>query len=123
MKKFIVSYLACLMFFSLFINISVYIKEPSTTETWGPIWLSIIIIIIFGSIPALIGCVVGEFFYRKIKRSDELRVGTPLFLLVGVLYSYFIHIGSSRGYMILDFVLIGIPITLSSLVFYFIRRI
>ncbi|WP_242215368.1 hypothetical protein [Bacillus cereus group sp. BfR-BA-01383] len=123
MKKFFVSYLACLIFFSAFISISGYIKEPHSTETWGPIWLSIIFFIIYGSIPALIGCVVGEFFYRIIKRSYELIVGIPLFTLLGVFYYSFFRIGISMGYIISDFLLIGIPIALSSLVFYFIRRI
>ena len=100
MKTFIISYLACLMFFSAFINISGYIQEPNATEAWGPIWLAIIMIIIYGSVPALMGCLLGEFFYRKIKRSYELIVRIPLFLLVGVFYYCLIHIGSSRGYII-----------------------
>ncbi|MGG2016443.1 hypothetical protein [Bacillus sp. S10(2024)] len=65
MKTFIISYLTCLMFFSAFINISGYIQEPNATEAWGPIWLAIIMIIIYGSVPALMGCLLGEFFIEK----------------------------------------------------------
>lgn len=83
--------------------------------------------VILGSIPVLIGCLLGEFFYRKIKRSYELKVGIPLFVLLGVFYGFLIGMGFSGGHIIsftiLDFLKDSIPITLSSLLFYFIRRI
>ncbi|MEH7456438.1 hypothetical protein V7183_04240 [Bacillus sp. JJ1127] len=124
MKKFAVSYLACLIFFSTFVNVLQYVQTPNFAETWGPIWVSIIMYVILGSIPVLIGCLLGEFFYRKIKRSYELKIGIPLFVLLGVFYGYLIGMGFSGGHIIfftiLDF---SIPITLSSLLFYFIRRI
>ncbi|WP_459500587.1 hypothetical protein [Bacillus sp. C1] len=121
MKKFAISYLVCLMFFSIFVNVLQYIQEPNYTEAWGSIWASIIMYMIFGSIPVFIGCLLGEFFYRKIKRSYELKIGIPLFVLLGVFYGCLIGIGIS--FTMLDFVKNSIPITLSSLVFYFIRRI
>ncbi|WP_426940729.1 hypothetical protein ACQCPO_30855 (plasmid) [Bacillus mycoides] len=128
MKKFAVSYLACLMFFSVSINILVY-QKPNYAETWGPIWVSIIMYVILGSIPVFIGCLLGEFFYRKIKKSYELKFGIPLFVLLGFFYGYLIRIvifGEhiiSVSFTILDFVESSIPIILSSLLFYFIRRI
>ncbi len=121
LKKFAISYLVCLMFFSIFVNVLQYIQEPNYTEAWGSIWASIIMYMIFGSIPVFIGCLLGEFFYRKIKRSYELKIGIPLFVLLGVFYGCLIGIGIS--FTMLDFVKNSIPITLSSLVFYFIRRI
>ncbi|MEM5643916.1 hypothetical protein AAHB52_28925 [Bacillus toyonensis] len=127
MKKFAVSYFACLIFFSTFVNVTQYVQDPNFAESWGPIWVSIIMYIILGSIPVFIGCLLGEFFYRKIKISYELKIGIPLFVLLGVFYSYVITMGFSGEYIIsftiLDFVKSSIPITLSSLLFYFIRRI
>ena len=127
LKKFAVSFLACLMFFSIFVNVLQYAQNPNYAESWGPIWVSIIMYVILGSIPVLIGCLLGEFFYRKIKRSHELKIGIPLFVLLGVFYGYLFYIGFSEGhtisFTILDFVENSIPITLSSLLFYFIRRI
>lgn len=127
LKKFVVSYLACLMFFSISINILAY-QEPNYEETWGPIWVSIIMYVILGSIPVFIGCLLGEFFYRKIKKSYKLKFGIPLFILLGVFYGYLIRIiifGKhiiSVSFTIQDFVEIS-PIILASLLFYFIRRI
>ncbi|MBJ8055589.1 hypothetical protein JDS87_27645 [Bacillus cereus] len=127
MKKFAVSYLACLVFFSIPINILAY-QAPNYEERWGPIWVSIIMYIILGSIPVFIGCLLGEFFYRKIKKSYKLIFGIPLFLLLGVVYDYLIRIiifGKhiiSGSFTILDFVESS-PIILASLLFYFIRRI
>lgn len=127
LKKFAVSYFACLIFFSTFVNVTQYVQDPNFAESWGPIWVSIIMYIILGSIPVFIGCLLGEFFYRKIKISYELKIGIPLFVLLGVFYSYVITMGFSGEYIIsftiLDFVKSSIPITLSSLLFYFIRRI
>ncbi|EOO05003.1 hypothetical protein IAW_05821 [Bacillus cereus str. Schrouff] len=127
LKKFAVSYLACLIFFSTFVNVLQYVQEPNFAESWGPIWVSIIMYVILGSIPVFIGCLLGGFFYRKIKMSYELKIGIPLFVLLGVFYSYVITMGFSGEYIIsftiLDFVKSSIPITLSSLLFYFIRRI
>lgn len=77
--------------------------------------------VILGSIPVLVGCLLGEYFYRKIKGSCELKVGIPLFILLGAFYGSLISMWIS--FTILDLVKNCIPITLSSLIFYFIRRI
>ncbi|WP_242274497.1 hypothetical protein [Bacillus cereus group sp. BfR-BA-01310] len=126
MKKFAVSYLACLMFFSISINILAY-QKPNYAETWGPIWVSIIMYVILGSIPVFIGCLLGEFFYRKIKKSYKLQFGIPLFVLLGFFYGYLVRIIifgehiTSLAFSIPDFVECS-PIMLASLLFYFIRR-
>lgn len=125
MKKFIVSYLICLIFFSIFTSSLQFIIYPEGMEAWGSPWSMAILYIMYGSIPVLIGCLLGEFFYRKIKRSYKLSIGIPLFILLGFSYSYLMSIGLSGGYVsysIMDFIKF-IPITLSSLAFYFIRRI
>lgn len=127
MKKFIVSYLVCLIFFSIFTSSLDFIINPEgMAESWGSLWSIAILYIMYGSIPVLIGCLLGEFCYRKIKRSYKLSIGIPLFILLGVSYTYLMYIGLSRGYVsysIMDFIKFSLPITLSSLVFYFIRRI
>lgn len=79
MKKFTISYIACLLAFSIVVNVPQYIRVPNYADSWGPIWLSIIMFSILGSMPVLIGCLIGEFCYRKIKGSHELKIGVPLF--------------------------------------------
>ncbi|WP_408580869.1 hypothetical protein [Bacillus mycoides] len=82
--------------------------------------------IMYGSIPVLIGCLLGEFSYRKIKKSYKLSIGIPLFILLGFSYAYLMSIGLYGGYLFhytMLFINFSLPIILSSLVFYFIRRI
>lgn len=67
LKKFSISYLTCLLVFSVIVNFLQYTRVPNFADSWGPIWVSIIMYIILGSIPALIGCLLGEFCYKKIK--------------------------------------------------------
>ncbi|CAI8898521.1 Lipoprotein [Bacillus sp. IT-79MI2] len=127
MKKFIVSYLVCLIFFSIFTSSLDFIINPGgMAESWGSPWSIAILYIMYGSIPVVIGCLLGEFSYRKIKRSYKLSIGIPLFILLGFSYTYLMSIGLSGGYVsysIMEFIKFSLPITLSSLVFYFIRRI
>ncbi|KEK21604.1 hypothetical protein [Bacillus gaemokensis] len=127
MKKFIVSYLVCLIFFSIFTSsLQFIINDPEGMEAWGSPWSMALLYIMYGSIPVLIGCLLGEFSYRKIKRSYKLNIGIPLYILLGFSYTYLMSIGLSGGYVsyfIMDFIKFSFPITLSSLVFYFIRRI
>lgn len=126
MKKFIVSYLVCLIFFSIFTPNLEFINDPEGMKACGSPWSMALLYIMYGSIPVLIGCLLGEFSYRKIKRSYELSIGIPLFILLGVSYTYLMSVGLSGGYVsysIMDFIKFSLPITLSSLVFYFIRRI
>ncbi|GAB6461157.1 TPA: hypothetical protein QC153_006101 [Bacillus cereus] len=127
MKKFIVSYLACLIFFSIFTSsLQFIINDPEGMKAWGSPLAMALLFIMYGSIPVFIGCLLGEFSYRKIKRSYKLNIGIPLFILLGFSYAYLMIIGLYGGYLsysIMDFINFSFPITLSSLVFYFIRRI
>ncbi|MEH7424360.1 hypothetical protein [Bacillus thuringiensis] len=127
MKKFIVSYLVCLIFFSIFTsNLEFINNSEGMKASFGSPWSMTLLYIMYGSIPVLIGCLLGEFSYRKIKISYKLSIGIPLFILLGVSYTYLIYIGLSGAYVsysIMNFIKFSLPITLSSLVFYFIRRI
>ncbi len=126
LKKFSISYLTCLLVFSVVVNVLQYTLVPNYADSWGPIWVSIIMYVILGSIPVLIGCLLGEFCYKKIKISHELKIGIPLFLLLGFFYNYLFGIFMTRELFIsftpIGFTGLDLPITLSSLLFYFIRR-
>ncbi|MHC2832247.1 hypothetical protein [Bacillus sp. F9_6S_D1_P_5] len=126
MKKFTVSYIACLLAFSTIVNVLQYTSVPNYADSWGPIWVSIIMFSILGSIPVLIGCLLGEFCYRKIKRSHELKIGIPLFILLGISYSHLFFMWfNDRDFLsftLETFLNTGLPITVSSLMFYLIRR-
>ncbi|WP_264448661.1 hypothetical protein [Bacillus cereus] len=126
MKKFTVSYIACLLVSSIVMNVLQYTLVPNYADSWGPIWVSIIMYIILGSIPVLIGCLLGEFCYRKIKRCHELKIGIPAFILLGISYNYlFFTWFNDRNFLSFNleaFLETGLPITLSSLLFYLIRR-
>ncbi|MBE7118425.1 hypothetical protein [Bacillus cereus] len=126
MKKFAVSYIACLLVFSIIANTLQYTLVPNYADSWGPIWVSIIMLSILGSIPVFIGCLLGEFCYRKVKRSHELKVGIPIFILLGISYNHFFFMWfNDRDFLSFNleaFLDTGLPITLSSLLFYLIRR-
>ncbi|MGW8446090.1 hypothetical protein ACWGJ1_08300, partial [Bacillus wiedmannii] len=103
-----------------------YTLVPNYADSWGPIWVSIIMFSILGSIPVLIGCLLGEFCYRKIKRSHELKIGIPLFILLGISYSHLFFMWfNDRDFLsftLETFLNTGLPITVSSLLFYLVRR-
>ncbi|AEA14700.1 Group-specific protein [Bacillus cereus] len=126
LKKFSISYLICLLFFSIIVNVLQYTSVPNYADSWGPIWVSIIMLSILGSIPVLIGCLIGEFCYRKIKGSHELKIGIPLFIVLGISYNHFFFMLFNDRYFLSfnleAFLETGLPITLSSLLFYLIRR-
>ncbi len=126
LKKFSISYLICLLFFSIIVNVLQYTSAPNYADSWGPIWVSIIMLSILGSIPVLIGCLIGEFCYRKIKGSHELKIGIPLFIVLGISYNHFFFMLFNDRYFLSfnleAFLETGLPITLSSLLFYLIRR-
>ncbi|CAM4027736.1 MULTISPECIES: hypothetical protein [Bacillus cereus group] len=126
MKKFTVSYIACLLAFSTIVNVLQYTSVPNYADSWGPIWVSIIMFSILGSIPVLIGCLLGEFCYRKIKRSKELKIGIPLFILLGISYNHFFFMWFNNrdflSFTLETFLNTGLPITVSSLLFYLVRR-
>ena len=126
MKKFTVSYIACLLVFSIVMNVLQYARVPNYADLWGPIWISIIMLSILGSFPVLIGCLLGEFCYKKIKGSHELKIGIPLFILLGISYNHlFFRWFNDRDFLpfyLEAFLDTGLPITISSLLFYLIRR-
>ncbi|MED2792939.1 hypothetical protein P4256_14475 [Bacillus wiedmannii] len=126
MKKFSISYLICLLVFSIIVNVLQYTLVPNYADSWGSIWVSIIMFSILGSIPVLIGCLFGEFCYRKIKRSHELKIGIPLFILLGISYNhlFFMWVNDRNflSFYLEAFLDTGLPITVSSLLFYLVRR-
>ncbi len=126
LKKFSISYFICLLFFSIIVNVLQYTSVPNYADSWRPIWVSIIMLSILGSIPVLIGCLIGEFCYRKIKGSHELKIGIPLFIVLGISYNHFFFMLFNDRYFLSfnleAFLETGLPITLSSLLFYLIRR-
>ncbi|MED1569155.1 GNAT family N-acetyltransferase [Bacillus paramycoides] len=74
MKKFAISYLACLVFFSISINFLAY-QEPNYEETWGPIWVSIIMYVILGSIPVCIGKGIGKLLWlHLLQQAKQLPI-------------------------------------------------
>ncbi|WP_166703636.1 hypothetical protein [Bacillus albus] len=126
MKKFTVSYIACLLAFSTIVNVLQYTSVPNYADSWGPIWVSIIMFSILGSIPVLIGCLLGEFCYRKIKGSHELKIGIPLFIVLGISYNYLFFLWFNNrdflSFTLEAFLDTGLPITVSSVLFYLVRR-
>ncbi|MGD2276133.1 hypothetical protein [Bacillus wiedmannii] len=126
LEKFSLSYLICLLVFSITVNFLPYARTPNYTDSWGPIWVPIITVSILGSIPVLLGCLLGEFCYRKIKGSHKLKIGIPLFILLGISYNHLFFMWfNDRDFLsfyLEAFLDTGLPITISSLLFYLIRR-
>lgn len=126
LKKFSISYLICLLVFSITVNVLQYAQTPNYADSWGPIWISIIIFSILGSIPVLIGCLLGEFCYRKIKGSHELKIGIPLFIVLGISYNHLFFMWFNNtdflSFTLEAFLDTGLPITVSSVLFYLVRR-
>ena len=72
--------------FSIFTSsLQFIINDPEGMEGWGSPWSMALLYIMYGSIPVLIGSLLGEFFYRKVKRSYKLNIGIPLFIVLGFL--------------------------------------
>ncbi|PHD17549.1 hypothetical protein COF37_27860 [Bacillus wiedmannii] len=126
MKKFSISYLICLLVFSVIVNVLQYTLVPNYADSWGPIWVSIIMFSILGSIPVLIGCLLGEFCYRKIKGSHKLKIGIPLFILLGISYNHLLFMWFNKrdflSFYLEAFLDTVLPITVSSVLFYLVRR-
>ncbi|MFK4411616.1 hypothetical protein ABH961_000153 [Bacillus sp. RC251] len=126
MKKFSISYLICLLVFSVIVNVLQYTLVPNYADSWGPIWVSIIMFPIIGITPVLIGCLLGEFCYRKIKGSHELKIGIPLFILLGISYNHLLFMWFNKrdflSFYLEAFLDTVLPITVSSVLFYLVRR-
>ena len=83
--KFVVSYAASLFAFIFGWFLISYIFNPSFIH---PDVLQVHkTIVTYGSIPALIVCLIGEVLYRKIKRCREFQFGIPLFIGLAVIYT------------------------------------
>ena len=117
LKKFVISYAASLFAFifgwflisyifnSIFIYPDVLVGFIKTIVTYG-------------SIPALIACLIGEVLYRKIKRCRELQFGIPVFIGLAVIYTLtpFLFMFTFSFSHFFYFVIMG------SLAFYLVRR-
>ncbi|MBP3972267.1 hypothetical protein KAF80_25225, partial [Bacillus sp. WL1] len=66
------------------------------------------------------------FCYRKIKGSHELKIGIPLFILLGISYNHFFFMWFNNrdflSFTLETFLNTSLPITVSSLLFYLVRR-
>ncbi|PEX90572.1 hypothetical protein [Bacillus cereus] len=120
MKKFLISYAASLFAFIFGWFLISYIFNPSFIH---PNVLSGFIktIVTYGSIPALIACLIGEVLYRKIKRCRKLQFGIPVFIGLAVIYTLtpFLFMFTFSFSHFFYFVA---PVIMGSLAFYLVRR-
>lgn len=69
---------------------------------------------------------LGEFCYRKIKGSHELKIGIPLFIVLGISYNHLFFMWFNNkdflSFTLEAFLDTGLPITVSSVLFYLFRR-
>lgn len=84
--KFVISYAASLFAFIFGWFLISYIFNPSFIHP-NVLFGFIKTIVIYGSIPALIACLIGEVLYRKIKRCREFQFGIPVFIGLAVIYT------------------------------------
>ena len=120
MRKFLMSYAASVLTFSIGWTLIGFIFDPNHFEL-SNLFDVIRMLIIYGSIPALVACLIGEALYRKIKRCQELQIGMPVFIGVAIVYTFIISL-STRPYPFSTFFDFVIPVIMGSLAFYSIRR-
>ncbi|MDM5436292.1 hypothetical protein QUG02_27440 [Bacillus hominis] len=116
--KFLISYAASLFVFIFGWFLISYIFNPSyihPTVLFGFIKM----IVIYGSIPALIACLIGEVLYRKIKQSRELQFGIPVFIGLSAIYTLTLFLFTFTFSSFFYFVA---PVIMGSLAFYLVRR-
>ncbi|MEH7665209.1 hypothetical protein V7419_00255 [Bacillus sp. JJ689] len=120
--KFVVSYAASLFAFIFGWFLISYIFNPSFIYP-DVLHGFIKTIVTYGSIPALIACLLGEVLYRKIKRCREFQFGIPLFIGLAVIYTLipflFLFTFTFTFSHFFDFVA---PVIMGSLAFYLVRR-
>lgn len=121
MKKFLLSYITCLVYYSLLLPaISLIIHPEALKEWWDTFSFDLIILyMMFGSIPTFIICLIGEILYRKIRKIYKLQVGVPTFLLLGVFYTLLM---GRDWFSAKEYIYESSPIALASLIFYLTRR-
>ena len=88
--KFVVSYAASLFAFIFGWFLISYIFNPSFIH--GRFTGIHKTIVTYGSIPALIACLLGEVLYRKIKRCREFQFGIPLFIGLALIYTLILYL-------------------------------
>ncbi|HEB2432676.1 TPA: hypothetical protein RY883_002071 [Bacillus cereus] len=116
--KFVVSYAASLFAFIFGWFLISYIFNPSFIHP-DVLQGFIKTIVTYGSIPALIACLIGEVLYRKIKRCREFQFGIPLFIGLAVIYTLIPFLFLFTFSHFFDFVA---PVIMGSLAFYLVRR-
>ncbi|MEH7150169.1 hypothetical protein V7095_07020 [Bacillus thuringiensis] len=116
--KFVVSYAASLFAFIFGWFLISYIFNPSFIHP-DVLQGFIKTIVTYGSIPALIACLIGEVLYRKIKRCREFQFGIPLFIGLAVIYTLIPFLFLFSFSYFFDFVA---PVIMGSLAFYLVRR-
>ncbi|MCU5408732.1 hypothetical protein OCA16_29895 [Bacillus cereus] len=122
--KFVVGYAASLFAFIFGWFLISYIFNPSFIYP-DVLHGFIKTIVTYGSIPALIACLLGEVLYRKIKRCREFQFGIPLFIGLAVIYTLipflflFTFTFTFTFSHFFDFVA---PVIMGSLAFYLVRR-
>ncbi|MGC7949790.1 hypothetical protein [Bacillus sp. II_CA] len=118
--KFVISYAVTLFTFIFGWFLISYIFYPSFIHP--NIVLGFIkTIFTYGSIPALIACLIGEVLYRKIKRCREFQFGIPIFIGLAALYTLipFLFLFPFNFSHFFDFVA---PVIMGALSFYLVRR-
>lgn len=120
MIKFVISYAASLFAFIFGWFLISYISHPSFIHP-NVVLGFIKTIFTYGSIPALIACLIGEVLYRKIKRCREFQFGIPLFIGLAVIYTLipFLFLFTFSFSHFFYFVA---PVMMGSLAFYVVRR-
>ncbi|MDP7981357.1 hypothetical protein [Bacillus multifaciens] len=120
MKKFLISYAASLFAFVFGWFLISYIFNPIFIHP-DVLFGFIKTIVTYGSIPALIACLIGEVLYRKIKRCRKLQFGIPVFIGLAVIYTLtpFLFMFTFSFSHFFYFVA---PVIMGSLAFYLVRR-
>lgn len=119
--KFVISYAANLFAFIFGWFLISYISHPSFIHP-NVVLGFIKTIVTYGSIPALVACLIGEVLYRKIKRCREFQFGIPIFIGLAVIYTLipFLFLFSFLIFShFFDFVA---PVIMGALSFYLVRR-
>ncbi|WP_002146617.1 hypothetical protein [Bacillus cereus] len=118
--KFVISYAASLFAFIFGWFLMSYIFNPSFIHP-NVLFGFIKTIIIYGSIPALIACLIGEVLYRKIKRCRKLQFGIPVFIGLSVIYTLTLFL-FTFNFSFSHFFYFVAPVIMGSLAFYLVRR-
>ncbi|PEM09458.1 hypothetical protein [Bacillus wiedmannii] len=118
--KFVISYAAILFAFIFGWFLISYISHPSFIHP-NVVLGFIKTIVTYGSIPALVACLIGEVLYRKVKRCREFQFGIPVFIGQAVIYTLipFLFLFPFNFSHFFDFVA---PVIMGALSFYFVRR-